>query len=176
MADIADLTGQCGVRTIPGYKVLIYAACACDIETFPERKTTTGVGDKITLDGPIVMKTGKKFAKLETIQESGKVTETEVGAIGSQVFQSQYEFKLPKTIASDEWFDQNPNSCMVYIIEDKDGNKRVLGNDKVPTTRTATIGTNGPALTDEKSWAVTIMDNTGRIAPYYEDVVDVTGA
>ena len=176
MADIADLTGQCGVRTIPGFKVLIYAACANDIETFPARKTTTGVGDTITLDGPIVMKTGKKFAKLEVISESGKVTETEVGVVGSQVFQSQFECKLPKTIASDEWMDANPNSCMVYIIEDKDGNKRVLGNDKVPTTRIAAVGTNGPALTDEKTWAVTIMDNTGRIAPYYEGVVDVTGA
>ena len=43
MADIADLTGQCGVRTIPGFKTLLYAVCACDIETFPEYKTTTGV-------------------------------------------------------------------------------------------------------------------------------------
>jgi hypothetical protein len=176
MADIADLTGQCGVRTIPGYKTNIYAVCGCDILTFPALKTTTGVGDSITLDGDIVLKTGKKFAQLEVISESGKVTETEVGMVGSQVFQSQFEFKLPKTIASDEWLDANPNACMVFIIEDKDGNKRVLGNDKVATTRTAAVGTNGPALTDEKSWAITIQDNTGRIAPYYEGVIDQTGA
>jgi len=62
---------------------------------------------------------------------------------------------------------------MVFIIEDKDGKMRVLGNDRVPTTRTAAVGTNGPALTDEKSWAITIMDNTGRIAPYYEGVIDL---
>ena len=173
MADIADLTGQCGVRTIPGYKVKIYAACSCDIETFPAYKTTTGVGDSITLDGDIVLLAGKKWAVLETISETGKVTETEVGVIGSQVFQSQFEFKLPKTIASDEWLDANPNACMVFIIEDKDGKMRVLGNDRVPTTRTAAVGTNGPALTDEKSWAITIMDNTGRIAPYYEGVIDL---
>jgi hypothetical protein len=175
MADIADLTGQCGVRTIPGFKTLLHAVCACDIETFPEYKTTTGVGDSITLDGNIVLKTGKRFAQLEVISETGKLTETEVGVVGSQVFQSQFEFKLPKTIASDEWLDANPNSCMVFVIEDKDGNQRVIGNDKVPATRMAAVGNNGPALADEKTWAITIMDNTGRIAPYYEGVIDVTG-
>lgn len=176
MADIADLTGQCGVRTIPGYKTNIFAVCGCDILTFPDRKTTTDPGDSITLDGNIVLKTGKKFAQLEVISETGKVTETEVGVIGSQVFQSQFEFKLPKTILSDEWLDANPNACMVFIIEDKDGNMRVLGNEKVPTTRTAAVGTNGPGLADEKTWAITIMDNTGRIAPYYEGTIDLTGA
>lgn len=174
--DIADLTGQCGIRTIPGYKTKLYAVCACDIETFPGYLTTTGVGDSITLDGDIVLKTDKKWAQLDTISETGKVTETEVGVIGSQVFQSQFEFKLPKTLASDEWLDANPNACMVFLIEDKDGKQRVLGNDKVPTTRTAAVGTNGPGLTDEKSWAITIMDNTGRIAPYYTGVIDLVGA
>lgn len=175
MADIADLTGQCGKRTIPGFAVTIHAVCGCDIETYPERKTTTGVGDKITLDGNIVLKTGKKFATLEMISDTGKVTETEVGVIGSQNFQSQFEFKLPKTIAADEWLDQNPNACMVYVIKDKDGNMRVLGTPEIPTTRTAAVGTNGPGLADEKTWAITIMDNTGRIAPYYTGTIDLTG-
>jgi hypothetical protein len=173
--DIQDLTGQCGVRTIPGFAVRLYAVCACDIETFPPYKTSTAPGDKVTLNGSIVLKEGKKWATIDAISETGKLTETEVGVIGSQNFQSSFEHKLAKTKLSDEWMDQTPNACMVYVVEDKDGYKRVLGNERVPVTRTAAIGNNGPALADEKTWAVTIMDNTGRIAPYYEGAIDLTG-
>lgn len=178
MADIADLVGQYGVKTISGHKVKLYAVCACDIETWPAYKTTTGVGDSITLDGDIVLKAGKKWAVLETIVDTGKLTETEVGEVGSQVIQSMYELKFPKTIASDEWVSKTPNVCTVLLIEDKDGKKRLIGSKDVPAIRTAAVGVNGALLTDAKNWAFTYTANTGDVAPYYESdaAIDLTGA
>jgi hypothetical protein len=165
--DIQNLLGQCGVRTIPGFAVKIYAICSCDIETFPARKTSNGVGDKVTLDGNIVPKDGKVFAEWESVPDSGIFTPTEVGVVGSMNFQTTYQFKLAATKAVEEMLDQTPNGCWVVIVQDKDGNKRVIGSKDLPATRTAVAGTNGPDLASEKTYNITFTDNSGRIAPYY---------
>lgn len=174
--DIKNLTDQCFVETIPGFTAKIFAVCSCDIETWPALKTTTGTGDKITLNGDIVLKTGKKFAEIALIPDSGKLTETEVGVVGSMNFQAVFEAKIAKNIASDEWMALTKNGCWVFIVKDKDGNSRVLGTNEIPATRTATVGNNGPDLASEKTWTVTITDNTGKIPPYYEGEIDLTGA
>lgn len=169
--EIQSLLGQCGVRTIPGFAVKVYAICSCDIETFPARKTTNAAGDKITLDGNIVPKDGKVFAEWETVQDSGVFTANEVGVVGSMNFQTTYQFKLAKTKAAEEMLDQTPNGCWVLIVQDKDGNKRVLGSKDLPATRTAVAGTNGPDLASEKILNLTFTDNSGRIVPYYTGTI-----
>lgn len=171
---IDDLILDCGAEIIPGTTAKIYAVCGCDVDTYPELKTTTSVGDSITLDGNIILKTGKKWATIDLIESTGKITDKEVGEIGSQTIQSTFEFKISKTKAADEWVSKTRNGCVIYLVEDREGNIRVFGDPKSTARRTNAEGVNGPAQENAKDYSFTIMTTNGRVAPYYEGTIDLT--
>jgi hypothetical protein len=174
--EITDLISDCGESTRPGFAVTIYAVCPCDIDVFPARKTTTAVGDSITLDGNIVLKTDKKWATITAISDTVGLIENGVGVTGSKSIQSEFPFKVLKSIAADEWVDKHLNGCFVFLIQNKEGKIRVIGSKDIPATIETTVGSNGLVLSDEKNWALTVIDKTGRVAPYYEGTIDLTGA
>lgn len=171
--DIQDLAAPCGQKVIPGTKGFIYLVCACDITTFPDFVATTAVGDKLKLDGDIVLAAGKKFAKIELTTETGRIKHNVVGARGSKNFTNGFEFKTPKTLASDEWFNENPNGCFVGLIPQKDGAIRVIGTKDIPAFMEAADADGGADNADAAEWTAMIMDKTGMVAPYYEGAIDV---
>jgi hypothetical protein len=172
--DIADLAVACGTKITPGTKRVIYAVCACDIDVFPPFLATTGAGDSITLDGNITLTAGKKFAQVGLITDSGEITHPGVGAQSSRAYNNQLVGKIQKTIESDEWFNKNRNGCFVFVVPQKDGTTRVLGNKDVPAMITASEGKEGTNNESEKVWDFTIMDTVGDVAPYYEGTIDLT--
>jgi len=172
--DVQDLVIECGTSSTPGTKRFLYAVCACDIDVFPPFLATTGVGDSIKLDGDITLLATKKFAKVGLIIDSGEIKHPGVGVIGSRSYNNQLDGKIQKNIASDEWFNKNKNSCFVFVVEQKDGTVRVLGNKDVPAMITASEGTEGVNNESEKVWNFTVMDTIGSVAPYYEGAIDLT--
>jgi len=174
MADILDLAAPCGVVTIPGTTAKLYLACSCDVTTFPAMLATAGVGDKVTLDGPIVLAAGKKFAVIDITPSTGEITHEGVGVRGSRNYTNKFDFECVKSKESDEWFDQHPNGCFVAIVEQKDGSKRVFGSDKQPAFMDASVGKSGKANGVAANWVASIMDETGRVAPYYTGTIDLT--
>lgn len=176
--DIFDLNGDdaaCGANIIPGLTKKAYAVCSCDIDVFPARLPYNPLvpGEGITLDGPIVLKPLKKFAEIEIITDSGKVSHKQVGAKGFENFTNEFSIKAKKTIGADEWFDKNRNACFVIIVTEKDGTKRVIGSVDVPASMTASEGTTGDGNETEKVWTATFMDTTGFVAPVYADSIDL---
>jgi hypothetical protein len=174
MAEIADLTMTCGDAITPGIGRKLYAACACDIDVFPPFRTTTAPGDSITLNGDITLETGKKFAEVGLIVDSGEITHPGVGNTGSRAYNNQLVGKIQKTVASDEWFNKNRNACFVFIVPEKDGTIRVLGNKDIPAMITASEGKGGNTNDSEKVWDFTIMDTIGDVAPVYTGAIDLT--
>lgn len=172
--EVKDLANICGEKNPAGLKVDIYGVCKDDILTWPAKKVTTGVGDSITFDGDIVLKAGKKWAKIEVIADTGEVTHTAAGVRSSKGFTNKLDFKVAKSIASDEWMNDNINSCMVFLAKEKTGNVRVIGSPEVPAELQAAEGKTGTNIESEKSWIASIMDTTGEVAPYYEGAIDVT--
>lgn len=172
--DIKDLVSNCGDIVTPGFSITINAVCPCDVETWPDFKTTTGAGDSITFDGDIVLKAGKKFATITAISDTVGLNENPVGVIGSKAIQNEFNFKIMKSKAADEWVNQHLNGCFVFIVKSKDGEMRVIGSPDVPAMADTMTGVNGVQLSDEKNWAIKIMDNTGRVAPYYDGEIDLT--
>ena len=172
--DVTSYTAECGTKIVPGTKSKLYLVCACDIDTFPARKSTTAVGDSITLDGDIVLKTGKAFAEIDIISETGVIKHTGVGSITSKNFTNSFDFKVQKDKASDEWFNNTQNACLVGIIVEKDGTMRVFGQPDVPARIESAEGSTGGENADEKSWIAQIMDKTGQVAPIYEGAIDLT--
>ncbi len=172
--DIQDLAAPCGQKIIPGVKGFFYLVCACDITTFPDFVATTAVGDKLQLDGDIVLAAGKKFAKIELTTETGRIKHNGVGVKGSRNFTNGFEFKTPKTLASDEWFNENPNGCFVALVPQKDGKIRVIGTKDIPAFMEVADADGGADNGDAAEWTATIMDKTGMVAPYYTGTIDLT--
>jgi len=172
---VKDYTKDCHVKIKSGITAKINVVCACDVLTFPPLKTTTGTGDSITLDGDIVLKAGKKFASVDIIIDSGKLTHTGVGMKTSKAFQNKLDFKVAKDIASDEWMNQNfGNPCLIAVVTQRDGKKRVYGNIDLPAWIETAEGTLAENLEGETSWICQLMDSIGEVAPYYEGAIDVT--
>lgn len=171
--DVSSYTALCGEKIIPGIKTKMYLVCACDIEFFPLRLTTTNVGDKITLDGDIILKPGVFFAEIDIIAETGIVKHPAVGSNNAKNFNNTFDFKVQKDIASDEWFDGHINGCFVGIVIEKDGTMRVFGEPLIPARIESAEGSTGDDTSSEKSWVAQIMDKTGRVAPVYTGVIDL---
>jgi hypothetical protein len=174
--DIQNLASNCetGAVIIPGTTSKIYAVCACDILTFPGFVTTTGPGDKLILDGDIVLKATKKFAEINITPDTGKIDHELVGVRGSKSYNNKFGFKVAKSLLSDEWFNENGNGCAVLIVETKDGARRVIGTDKIPAFFETATGTSGDAQDSEAMWTGSVMDTVGKVAPYYEGTIDLT--
>jgi hypothetical protein len=172
--DVSSYTAECGAKVVPGVKSKIYMVCACDIDTWPARKVTTGIGDTITLDGDIVLAVGKSFATIDIISESGMIKHTGVGSQTSKNFTNSFDFKTQKDIASDEWFDGHLNGCFIAIVVEKDGTMRVIGEPDMPARIEAAEGSGGGENSDEKSWIAQLLDKTGKVAPVYEGLIDLT--
>lgn len=171
---IEDLAAECGVKNPAGTKRKVYVVCACDVQTFPAMKTTTGIGDSITADGDIVLKAGKKWATIDVIPDTGEITHTAAGVRSGKGFMNKYDFKVEKTLASDEWMNKNVNACIIALVQEKSGGLRIIGSLDVPGEMQAAEGKTGSTLESEKSWICTIGDSIGEVAPYYEGAIDLT--
>lgn len=161
----------CGKPVIPGLKTTLYAIHACDIETFP----VVGAYDpaspaaSVTLSGDIVPKAGKNFVSVPIIIDLGHVDNELVGNVGSKSFTNKLYFNLAGTEAETlAWHQRTGNGCMVFVVEEKSGNKRVIGTKDIPAHYESLMVSNGPE--DSRSTAV-VFDTTGKVAPIYTGVI-----
>jgi hypothetical protein len=164
---IKGLTFNCGGKIVPGTIYIMYFVASCDIETFPAIKTTTAIGDGITLDGNIVLKAGKTFKRVTIITNTGRIKHEGVGTETSKSYSNALDIKMPKDIASDEWFNDMQNFEGVVLVREKVGRYRTFGNIDSPAFFEVTNGDTGAVLADENAWNATLKDEVGNVAPIY---------
>jgi hypothetical protein len=175
MASIKDLAGNSDGKPNPaGTTNKVYLVCVEDVATFPALSTGSNVGDSITYSDPIVLKTNKAFATIDVIVDEGELTHTAGGTRTAKAFENMFDFKLAKTLASDEWVNNHINSCIIALVKEKSGKIRLLGTLECPTELLAAEGKTGKGITTEKSWICQIKDTTGMVAAYYTGAIDLT--
>lgn len=176
--NVKSLTFICNGRVIPGTVYSMYIVSRCDLLSFPKRKTTSNLGDKITLDGDIVLKQGKVWQRVDIISDTGKITHSPEGFTSAKSYSNKLDFKLQKDIASDEWFDLNISFQGIVLIKEKNGIYRVFGDDDNSARFEAAEGSTGDDTSSEKSWIAQIIDKTGKVAPYYhgEILTEIQGS
>jgi len=170
---VKSYTRSCEEKIISGTSVITYFVSKCDIDEtqWPQRKTTSGIGDKITYDGDIVLKSGKIWSPVHIITDTGKITHNGEGAETSKAFTNQLEFKLPKDKAADEFMDQTLNFEGVILVREKIGRYRVFGEPGSWATFKNAVGTLAETISGESSWINVIGDSTGKVAPIYEGII-----
>lgn len=171
---VTSLVNVCGQKNIPGVKVKVHIVCIEDVDTFPPYLATTGAGDKVTLDGAIVLKALKAFSTFEVLADTGELKDMQAGATGSKSFGSSFDFKIPYVgPAATEFVENNANGCFIAIIEEKQGHMRVLGDLGTPVIQESAEGTTGMNKESERVWVIQWRGEVGRPAPYYTGAIDI---
>lgn len=173
---IKDLIQSCFGKNFAGTFSILYLINKNDVATFPNRKTTEDVGDSISLDGNITLKSGKKFAKVAIVVDSGELIHTAAGTRSAKSYGNTFDFFLIKNITSDEWVNNNINKEFVGIIREKVGVYRVIGDPDNPAQISIAEGKTGNGIDSSKVWTLKLTDATGEVAPYYQGQIISQGA
>jgi hypothetical protein len=178
MCEIQSLVEQCDGENPAGLIAKMWVIPTADIDVFPDLKSVaTGPAatreEKITLDGDITALALKAFAVIDIVPDSAGLKDDAVGPNGGKSWQSMLGFTIPKTgPAQLGTANCLLNACVVAIVQDKEGYKRVIGSKDVPA-KIETLGIDtGTTAEDLRGMKLEIKATTGRIAPIYEGVID----
>lgn len=173
---VSPLTFVLGGENIPGLVYKMYIADRRDVLLFPQRKTSSAIGDKLTLDGNILLKPGRVWKCVEIISDTGKIIHQAVGFLKHKAYVNKLDFKLQKDKGSDEWFQKHLNFDGIILIREKSGRYRVFGDDDNGAKFESVEGIGGADIYDERSWIAQIVDKTGKIAPYYDGEIKLVNS
>lgn len=172
--DIQSSIHNCGDKNPAGIQTRLYLVCACDIDVWPDRLATTGLGDSITLDGDITLKATKVWAEFDIITKTGEVKNTAIGPDGSKSFEQTLDFKKANIgVGVEEWFNDNINMCAIAVFVDKLGVKRVMGAPGSPVKFESTEGTLGMGPDTGREWTGQLKAHTGEVTLVYTGLLPI---
>lgn len=165
---------DCSTPNPPGVKAVVYFTESKNVDTFPPIKTTTEAGDSVTLDGNITLKAGKEWAALEFQTKNGKLRGARTGERGAgggfdNFFEGYYPGMTPvemETVAL-----LNGNCGYVCIVQQKNGENRVIGNPDEPAFPETLEYDTGLTGSDKSGTTVTIGAELDIPAPFYEGTI-----
>lgn len=128
MADLTDLPGPNGADNQPGLKSTIYYAPEDWFEQIKGFKTTTAVGDSVTINGSHTFKTGKGFLKLYGTPNSGKLKLDPTGERDGRGKKATFEFFNPGNTKAAAEFDRTvKNLSGIVLLQTPDGVVQQVG-------------------------------------------------
>jgi hypothetical protein len=129
MADFADLPGPKGKDNTPGLKTRVFIADEDDFLVIKGTKTTTAVGDSVTIDGSHTFKPGKGFINCYTTQDTNTFKLDPVGERDGRGKKIGLEFFHPGNSKAVAEFDrQIKNRSAIVLVETPDGEFLQLGS------------------------------------------------
>lgn len=176
MAILKDIIRTDGTDTTPGLKAMAYVALCSQIATFPDVVGSTNPEDKVTVSDDVIFSTGGKFFKFYTTREKAKFTQKLDGERDCRSWEYMYEFSFPgNTPEALGVLNNIKNSNTVWVVEDLDGEKRLLGSLDNPCEVSVAEEDSGDKSNSYKGYKITIRA-TGKPAPFYQGVVSLTPA
>lgn len=173
---LQDVNRTDGNDVTPGLKTIAFVALCSQIATFPNVVGATNPGDKVTIDDDIIFATGGKFYKFYTTREKGKFTQKLDGERDCRSFEYMYEFSFPGNTPEALGVINNiKNANTVWVVDDLDGNKRLLGSIDNPCEVTVAEEDSGDKFNTYKGYKITVRA-TGKPAPFYNGAVSLTPA
>lgn len=178
MAQLQSLTRTCGQSIPPGTKLKAYFTLKDELTGWPQTAEELGgtdQGDSKILDEAFDFSgaaAGKGFwREVDILVDTGQLRDTLEGEIGGQGFVNRLDFFVLGAGAPQlEFADQVAANagCMIWMIPDKKGNYRVLGEPDNPVFVETLEMTTGTVNGDRVGGAYTLYANTGFTAPIYD--------
>ncbi len=175
MPALQNLIRTAGNQNTPGLKIIHRYAVYSEITTLPAPSATTNFDDMVTVSADIVFATGKQFWKLEGILDKNSLDGQSSEQLDAAGVDNTVKIFLEHNIDNLGFLQTHKNSNLVFLIEDQQGNKRLLGQDGLPARIMNYAIKGGSAQSDEKHIEVTIK-SVGMIAPFYTGDIQDTPA
>jgi len=157
---------NCGPN--PGGETELYVARRKDVASIP-----AVAADGVTVSGNIVMKTGKGFAKWDTLIDNSELSHKTVGEVGSQSVEQSLEVYIPRARASiDAEIQKAMNGSFIVISVDAQGQKRISGNLLRPMTLMHEYK-GGKKNTDKRGTTLTFSSGAGHVPFFYTGAIPV---
>jgi len=162
-----------------GIKTICFYARIHDILTWPTAKAEEAptLEERVALVGEFIMKTGTKFGQFEITLEKGALDSKGAGSAGNSSAENLlklFRYGLERNILG--WIETYKNDDLVFIIEDLQGNHRVVGAPGLPAQIMPdweVLG--GDAVSSEKYVQINVR-SVGRIAKFYDGTIPLTEA
>jgi len=178
--DYLDLTSTTQGSNTAGMYEEFYFARHEDVLTWPTIKAVPATpADHVTYDTPFIMKTGKKFAKLNTILGNAEVKWSLVGARGGKTFRNTLDVFMPENSAEKLGaLSYMKNDKLVLIGRDRTKKLRVVGTELLPAMLDTLDGTTGKKAEDDPGAGNTLLFVTEDDYPpiIYTDEIPLTPA
>lgn len=146
-----------GSDNTAGIGQFIWYASIEDIETLPQPVVDNSIADGdlaslVTIGSNIIMKSGKVFRRIYVTIETGGITATGQGEFDGKSFINALEFTHPGNEATVMGFQQwSKNASLVFLVQEQDGNIRILGHRAYPAKAVDVSGTTGVKTADLKA-------------------------
>lgn len=185
MANLKNLTVDCGNQMPPGTIIDLYYTCSCELNAFPGTLTTTNPGDSVTLDGPFDFTgaaTGEGYwRKTQMLINTGGIKQVVEGEVGGQGLMASGRFFIVGTEAEQAEFAENmvkASGCLVLMMKQRESDMmRVIGSKDIPAVVESIEFDGGEKIGDRNGAAYSIKAETG--IRYYDDAthgINVTPA
>lgn len=176
--DLYDITHIDGAENNPGLKQAFWFARANDILTWPTLATSpTTADEKMKYTGNFTMKSGKRFYKGYMTWNEGGLIWSVQGPMDCKSYKHTLEIFRPGADAEAmALLATIKNDNLVFIVEDRDDVKRVLGTEGISAKLDTSEGGTGKSAEDKKGDTMTFVSE-GKTPPYiYAGAIPVTAA
>lgn len=167
-----NLAWNVGSVNLPGIKEKVYAVAKRDIVTWPTRPTTftTSMGELASYVGNFVLAADTYFTEIGILVDKSPVDSKSQGTVPSKTVLNSATFVHPGVDAEAAGFIvQANNDDVVYIVVQKNGQRRIIGNDMYQTS-TSFEQKLGGAPTDEMGTTMTATV-TDTCLPLYKGTI-----
>lgn len=160
--DLLDLARTSGVKNVGGMYPELYVADIDDIETWPTKAASpTTPADKINYTGAFVMKSTKKFLKIESELGYSEVKWEAAGPRKGKGWKHTAEMFVPENSASNLGvISLLADKDVVVIGKDRTGVLRVVGTALLPAVLDTAPGTTSKKMEDDPGAGTTITFTT----------------
>lgn len=168
-----------GEVKLAGLYTELYYAPKSYIATLPDLPKLTDTSmtmDKAgTISTDITMATDKVFLKIDLLEDASEINAESQGDEPSKTFNNTAEFKYPGTSAAAVGFCRLANlDDIVYIVRERSGNYRILGNNLFHTNTKPKMAS-GKAFSDEFGTTLEIEVTDIAPAPVYTGKIVLAG-
>lgn len=174
--DLNSLDWCEGQINLPGLRKKVFVTSKSNIVKWPTRPTVLATGETMgklaTYVGNFELAASKVWQSMDIIVERSPATAEVQGTKPSKTYLNQVVLVVPNVDAESAGLSQvAANGDLVYLVQDKPGRFRVLGNDMYPTNTDVAMALGG-AATDEMGTTITASCTDTCHMPFYEGEIE----
>ena len=157
-----------GAVNIPGIRPVVFFIRKTDILVWPTFAAAPANDDEeVTYVGDFGLAVGKTFKRMSLLDEKSPVIFEPQGEQSSRSFLNKATLKVPLSKKKATAFAKKANNDdLVYLIQEKMGEFRVVGNEMFRTNTSVTQALGG-APTEERATTLEVSVTDAMPAPYY---------